>query len=109
MKRRLTLAKHLLESTSMGMQELRAMAACRTLIGLTTSPEGRDGMLRGLEQALKTSGALRAQFATLLAKQIPQAHSGGGATPRRISQSKTMPFNQASVLNLVNSSAEISG
>ena len=65
------------------------MAACRTLIGLTTSPEGRDGLLRGLEQALKTSGALRAQCASLLAKQL-HAQPGGGATPRRLSNSKRL-------------------
>lgn len=56
-------------------------------MGLTTSPEGRDGLLRGLEQALKTSGALRAQFASLLAKQL-HVQPGGGATPRRLSNSK---------------------
>lgn len=60
------------------------MAAYRALMGLTTSPEGRDGLLRGLEQALRASGALRAQFASLLAKQLhPQP--GGCVTPRRSS------------------------
>ena len=62
------------------------MAACRTLIGLTTSPEGRDGLLRGLEQTLRTSGALRAQLALILNKQL-HVQAGGAATPRRYSNS----------------------
>lgn len=73
---------HHVDKMLASFQELRAMAACRTLIGLTTSPEGRDGLLRGLEQTLRTNGALRAQLASLLAKQL-HVQTGGAATPRR--------------------------
>jgi len=52
-------------------------------VGLTTSSEGRDGLLRGLEQVLKGDGALRAQLASLLAKQLHANPAGGSATPRR--------------------------
>jgi hypothetical protein len=59
------------------------LAASRTLVGLTTSSEGRDGLLRGLDQVLKGDAALRAQLASLLAKQLHAHPTVAAATPRR--------------------------
>ncbi len=51
---------------------------------LTASAEGREGLLAGLEAALRGNGALRAQIATLVSKPplSPQRHltSLNGAT-----------------------------
>ena len=66
------------------MQTLRARAASRTVVGLATSVEGREGLLMGLDAALRSNGALRAQMASLLARQLHLHHTEQqAATPRR--------------------------
>ena len=53
------------------------------MVGLTTSVEGRDGLLAGLDQIMRSDGAMRAQLASLIAKQINPNGSATLATPRR--------------------------
>ena len=57
-------------------QALRASAACAAVGQLTSSEEGREGLLAGLDVALRSSGALRAQLAALVSKPplSPQRH-----------------------------------
>lgn len=45
---------------------------------LTATAEGREGLLEGLEGSLKSDGALRAQLAALLNKQMHSAGGSGG-------------------------------
>ena len=60
------------------LQVLRTMAASRAVASLTATAEGREGLLQGLDSALKHDGALRAQLAALLAKQMYNGGSSGG-------------------------------
>ena len=60
------------------MQVLRTRAAKRAVANITATPEGKEGMLGGLEEAMKTDGALRAQLAILLNKQMHNSSGGRG-------------------------------
>jgi hypothetical protein len=59
-------------------QLLRTSAAKRAVAILTATAEGREGLLEGLEGSLKTDGALRAQLAALLNKQMYSSGGNGG-------------------------------
>ena len=48
------------------------------MANLTATAEGKEGLLGGLEESMKTDGALRAQLAILLNKQMHQNTNGGG-------------------------------
>ena len=65
------------------MQALRTRAATRTVVGLTTSMEGRDGLLNGLDQVMRSDGALRAQLASLIARHLNAGNGAPLLTPRR--------------------------
>lgn len=55
-----------------GLQGLRAAAAGRAVASLTRSGEGREGLLVGLERALREDPSLRLQLDLML-------RGGGGA------------------------------
>lgn len=74
----------------MWLQALRSRAASRTLIGLTTSAECRDGLLHGLDTVLRCDGALRAQLAAVLAKHLQ--HNPESPTPRRYAPLHTLTW-----------------
>lgn len=69
------------------LQAVRIRAACRAVSELTSSAEGREGLLQGLKPALIGDGALRAQLAGILHKTMPNHEPINGipeaATPRR--------------------------
>lgn len=65
------------------VQTLRTTAAARAVGTLTATSEGREGLLQGLNGALKTDGALRAQLAALLARQMSSGNNHGMLIPIR--------------------------
>lgn len=60
------------------VQVLRKRAAGQAVGNIVATPEGKEGLLVGLEEAMKTDGALRAQMAILLNKQLHNNGSGQG-------------------------------
>ena len=56
-------------------QVLKTKAARQAVAGITKTPEGKEGLLAGLEEALQADGPLRAQVEFLINKQV-QANGG---------------------------------
>ncbi|KAK9790754.1 hypothetical protein WJX73_002279 [Symbiochloris irregularis] len=84
------------------LKAVRIRAACRAVSELTSSAEGREGLLQGLKSALTGDGALRAQLASVLHKTMRHHEPINGipeaATPRRYRRPYAEPMKPSSLL-----------